>query len=163
MLKDTEILYFDLDDFVVTVIRNDLLAFCLRSDIKEPDSLKDIPHNVQAVKSYLSSRILSRSRDNAKQIYAAFQIPQLDTIDNRVNICIKCRGVSIQDSYWIRKDNEKVGWSDINIRQNKLGDIIDLSLTGFSPYNQKQHMSRTDHKGTVLEKMDIHRRNPVHA
>ena len=65
--------------------------------------MKNILHNIQAVKSYLSSRVLSLSRDNAKQIYAAFRIPQLDSIDNRVNICIGCRGVSIQDSYWIKK------------------------------------------------------------
>ena len=133
MLKNTEILYFDLDDCVVEVIRNDLLPFCLRSNIRLAVSMKNSLHNIQAVKSYLSSRILSLSRDNAKQIYAAFQIPQLDSIDNRVNICIKCKGVSIQDSYWIKEDNEDVGWENINIRQNELKDIIDLSLTGFSP------------------------------
>ena len=99
MLKNTEILYFDLDDCVVDVIRNDLLPFCLRSNIRLAVNMKNILHNIQAVKSYLSSRVLSLSRDNAKQIYAAFRIPQLDSIDNRVNICIGCRGVSIQDSY----------------------------------------------------------------
>lgn len=133
MLKNTEILYFDLDDCVVNVLRNDLLPFCLRSNIRPAVSMKNILHNIQAVKSYLSSRVLSLSRDNAKQIYAAFQIPQLDSIDNRVNICIKCKGVSIQDSYWIREDDETADWNGINIRQNKLSDIIDLSLTGFSP------------------------------
>lgn len=133
MLKNTEILYFDLDDCVVDVIRNDLIPFCLRSNIRLAVNMKNILHNIQAVKSYLSSRVLSLSRDNAKQIYAAFRIPQLDSIDNRVNICIGCRGVSIQDSYWIKKDDETVDWDNINIRQNKLKDIIDLSLTGFSP------------------------------
>lgn len=133
MLKNKEILYFDLDDCVVDVIRNDLLPFCLRSNIRLAVNMKNSLHNIQAVKSYLSSRILSLSRDNAKQIYAAFQIPQLDSIDNRVNICIKCKGVSIQDSYWIKEDNEVVNWDNINIRQNELSDIIDLSLTGFSP------------------------------
>lgn len=133
MLKNTEILYFDLDDYVVNVIREELLPFCLRSNIRPVVGMKDILHNIQAVKSYLSSRVLSLSRDNAKQIYAAFQIPQLDSIDNRVNICVNCKGVSIQDSYWVKKDNEQVDWDNINIRQNKLSDIIDLSLTGFSP------------------------------
>ena len=133
MLKDTEVMYFDLDDFVVNVIRNDLLPFCIRSYIKLPKSMKDILHNIQVLKSYLSSRILSLSRDNAKKIYAAFQIPQLDSIDNRVNVCIRCKGVSIQDSYWVKNDNEHLQWSDVNIRQNKLSDIVDLSLSGFEP------------------------------
>lgn len=133
MLKDTKVLYFDLDDFVVEVIREDLLPYCLRSNIRESVVIKDILHNVQAVKSYLSSRLLSLSRDNAKQIYAAFQIPQIDSIDNRVNICIKCKGVSIQDSYWIKEDSEETNWSYVNIRQNKLRDIVDVSLSGFDP------------------------------
>lgn len=133
MLKDTEVLYFDLEDFVVEVIHNDLLPYCIRSNIRLPNSTKDILHNVQEVKSYLSSRVLSLSRDNAKKIYAAFQIPQLDSIDNRVNICIKCKGVSIQDSYWVRNDENNEQWCEVNIRQNKLSDIVDLSLSGFSP------------------------------
>lgn len=133
MLKDTRVLYFDLEDFVVESIREDLLPFCLRLNIRKPVQNKDILHNIQEVKSYLSSRVLSLSRDNAKKIYAAFQIPQIDSIDNRVNICIKCKGVSIQDSYWIKDDNEETSWSHINIRQNKLRDIVDLSLSGFNP------------------------------
>lgn len=133
MLKDTQILYFDFEDFIVEVIRDDLLPFCLRSNIRPSVILKDILHNVQTVKSYLSNRVLSLSRDNAKQIYAAFQIPQIDSIDNRVNICIKCKGVSIQDSYWIKEDDETISWNSVNIRQNKLSDIVDVSLSGFDP------------------------------
>ena len=133
MLRNTEVLYFDLEDFVVEVIRNDLLPFCLRSNMRLSTEMKDILHNIQEVKAYLSSRVLSLSRDNAKQIYAAFQIPQVDSTDNRVNICIKCKGVSIVDSYWVKEDEEKADWQKINIRQNKLRDILDLSLSGFSP------------------------------
>lgn len=133
MLKNTQVLYFNLPDFTVEVLREDLLPYFLRSNIKKSSNMKDILYNVQTVKSYLSSRMLSLSRDNAKKIYAAFQIPQVDSIDNRVNICIKCKGVSIQDSYWIQEENESNTWESINIRQNKLKDIIELSLGGFSP------------------------------
>lgn len=133
MLKDTPILYFDLDEFIVEVIHNDLLPYCLRSNIRSSARMKDILYNIQTVKGYLSSRMLSLSRDNAKQIYAAFQIPQIDSIDNRTNICIKCKGVSIQDSYWIKDDNSNTKWSNVNIRQNNLGDIADISLSGFNP------------------------------
>ncbi len=133
MLVDTEVLYFNLEDCVVEVIRNDLLPFSLRSNIRKSANIKDILHNIQSVKDYLSSRVLSLSRDNAKQIYTAFQIPQIDSTSNRVNICIKCKGISIEDSYWIKDDNEAVKWCDINIRENKLHDIVDISLTGFDP------------------------------
>lgn len=133
MLKDTEVLYFDFDDFVVAVIRNDLLPYYLRSNIRESNETKDILHNVQEVKSYLSNRIMSLSKDNAKQIYTTFHIPQIDTIDNRVNICIKCKGISIQDCYWVRNDSENICWDSVNIRQNQLRDIVDISLSGLYP------------------------------
>lgn len=133
MLKNTKVLYFDLPDFTVEVIRGELLPYFLRENIRKTSNMKDLLYNVQTVKSYLSSRMLSLSRDNAKKIYAAFQIPQVDSLDNRVSICIKCKGVSIQDSYWVQEENESDTWESINIRQNKLKDIIDLSLGGFSP------------------------------
>ncbi len=133
MLENTKILYFDFQDFIVEVIREELLPFYLRSNIKRTAVMKDILSNVQAVKSYLSSRMLSLSKKKKKKIYAAFQIPQIDTIDNRVNICIKCKGVSIQDSYWVKEEEGTEKWEDINIRKNKLKDIVDLSLGGYSP------------------------------
>lgn len=133
MLKNIRVLYFNFPDFTVEVIREDLLPFCLRSNIRKATGMKDILHNVQEVKGYLSSRMLSLSRDNAKQIYAAFQIPQTNSIDSRVDACIKCKGVSIQDSYWVQEDEEECEWEHINIRQNKLKDIVALSLEGFSP------------------------------
>lgn len=37
------------------------------------------------------------------------------------------------DSYWVKEDEEEVAWDNINIRENELCDIIDLSLSGFSP------------------------------
>lgn len=133
MLRDEEVLYFDFDDCVTEVIQEELLPFYLRSNIRPSAAVKDILHNVQEVKSYLSNRIMSLSKDNAKQIYTTFQIPQIDTIDNRVNICIKCKGVSIQDSYWVREDTEDICWSSVNIRQNQLRDIVDVSLSGLYP------------------------------
>ena len=133
MLKDKEVLYFDFEDCVTVVIHNEMLPLYLRSNIRDSAAVKDILHNVQEVKSYLSSRIMSLSKDNAKQIYSTFQIPQIDTVDNRVNICIKCKGVSIQDCYWVREDSEDIRWESVNIRQNQLRDIVDISLSGLYP------------------------------
>jgi hypothetical protein len=133
MLGNSKVLYFNFPDFTVEIIREELLPYSLRCNIQKTHTMKSILSNVQEVKNYLSSRMLSLSRDHAKKIYAAFQIPQVDTIDNRVDICIRCKGVSIQDSYWVQDDDDTDKWEDINIRKNKLKDIIDLSLGGYSP------------------------------
>ena len=63
MLKDTSVLYFDLEDFIVEVIREDLLPFCLRSNIRKSIVIKDILHNIQAVKNYLNIADISNAVD----------------------------------------------------------------------------------------------------
>ena len=65
MLKDTKVLYFDLDDFVVTVINNSKLPFSLRDAFRSDNSPKSILGNIQLLKTYLSRRVLSLNRTNA--------------------------------------------------------------------------------------------------
>ena len=132
MLEDNPVLYFDFDDFVVEVISDRLLPYSMQGRFKFGLSPKDLLYNVQLLKSWLSRRVLSLSRSNAKQIYAMFQIPQSDDIETRVKICLACKGVSLQDSYWISKDLcEK--YENVNIRSNHFKDILDVSLLGLSP------------------------------
>lgn len=137
MLEDQEVLYFDFDDNLVEPIKKDLLPFSLRSAIRQSTNSKDLVktavNNVIALKEFFSNRVLSLSRDNAKLIYTMFQIPQSNDLETRVKICLKCRGVNLQDGYWIKNDNEKVRWSDVDIRENSLAEILDVSLNGVHP------------------------------
>lgn len=133
MLQDKEVIYFDFDDFVVQIIQPDLVPFCMRYAFKDDGTPKSLLYNVQLLKSYLSRRVLSLSRDNAKQIYTLFGIPQLNDIDTRVQICIKTKGVSVQDSYWIREDDSKECFDSINIRKKHFKEIVDISLYGDNP------------------------------
>ena len=108
MFVDTPVLYFDFDDFIVEVINEQFLPYSLQGKFTRTATPKDLLRNTQYLKSWLSRRVLSLSRTNAKQIYTMYQIPQLDDIDTRVKICLACKGVAIQDSYWLAKDiNEK--------------------------------------------------------
>lgn len=134
MLKDKEVLYFNLDEFVIVIRNNDLLPYGLRGVFRSNTNIKSVLHNIESLKTYLSSRVLSLSRDNAKQLLTLFKIKQSNDIETRVGICIKCRGVSVQDSYWIKYDTDKdLRWADINIRDKKLADIVDVALYGVHP------------------------------
>lgn len=133
MYKDTKLIYFDFDESVIEVLNNDRLPYYLRDAFKSNSSVKNIVYNIQRLKDYLSSRVLSLSKDNAKKIFTLFSIPQVDTIENRVQTCIKCKGISIQDSFWIKYNNESKKWADVNIRKHKLREIVDISLNGEEP------------------------------
>ena len=132
MYKDEIVLYFDLDEFNIVPMNYNLIPYYLKGLNFLSTKQKDIFNNIQCLMEYLGSRVLSLSRKNAKQLYSLFQIPQNNSLSNRVNISIKCHGVSIQDSYWI-KINDDETWSSFNIRQNKLKEIIDISLYGSYP------------------------------
>lgn len=131
MFGDVPVLYFDFDDFVIEVINNNLLPYSLRGKFVNGD-IKSLLKNVEYLKSWLGRRVLSLSRDNAKQIHTMFGIPQINDIETKSKVCIACKGVSIQDNYWVRcNDGEK--FSDVNIRHNHFKEIVDVSLLGIDP------------------------------
>ena len=130
-LKNTDVLYFNLEDFVVEIIREDLLPFGLRGMLTDKRDTRSILSNIEALKEWLSSRVLSLSRDNAKDIFTLFSIEQNNTLSNRVEVCLKCKALSIQDSYWVGEEGEN--WEDFNIRKNRFTEIIDVALYGEHP------------------------------
>lgn len=132
MFADTPVLYFDFDDFIVEIINEQFLPYSLQGKFTRTVTPKDLLRNMQYLKSWLSRRVLSLSRANAKQIYTMYQIPQLDDIETRVKICLACKGVAIQDSYWLAKDtNEK--YESVNIRHKHFKEILEISLLGINP------------------------------
>ena len=132
MYKDIPVLFFDLQEYNIAVLNENLVPYYLRGLNFNSNRRNDIFDNTFALMQYLGMRVLSLSKKNAKKLYALFQIPQSNDLKTRVSICLKCRGVSIQDSYWIKLD-ESEKWQDYNIRQNKLKEIIDISLYGNDP------------------------------
>lgn len=132
MFKDITLIDFDLSSNRLVVLNQDLLPYSLRRRLVNTESdIGIIINNILYFKDYLSSRVLSLSRENAKQIYTMFGIPQRNDTATRVKICLLCKGVSIQDSFWVRTGNER--WEDVNIRQNRLSDIVDVALYGKPP------------------------------
>ncbi len=48
---------------------------------------------------------------------------------NRYAVCKACRGLSLEDSYWIRQEGDDKIWEEINLFQNPLSLFItEISL-----------------------------------
>lgn len=132
MLGDNEVLYFDFDEFIVEVINHSLIPYALRGALVEGNSKKNILNNVSLLKEWLSSRLLSLSRDNIKQLCTVFGLPQVSSVDTRVEFCIKCNAVSLIDSYWVCRD-KSVKYVDVNLRHKRFKDLYEISLLGINP------------------------------
>ncbi len=78
---------------------------------------------------WASNRTLSMGRSYAKEILNAMRLSQT----NRYAVCRACRGLSLEDSYWIRQDGDEAAWDEVNLFHNPLSLFItEVSLSGRS-------------------------------
>ena len=146
MSKDTVVLEINMDEGVYNILNDERLPFQLRGKLRRiPDfsEIKSRYDDVQrtiainkcrdAVISYLASRVLPLSRENAKKVYNLFGFSQLQDDISKARIALVCRAASLQDDFWIKLDNEACTWSDVNLRENSLSEIVaQVSLHGSS-------------------------------
>lgn len=139
MLENKPVLYFDFNKNIIEVIEHHLLPVALRDRILPipagpvSDVIKVMFANSDALTDWMSNRVLSLSRDNAKQIFNMFNISQSNDRKTRVKICLLCHGVSITDSYWIKSEDDNKTWQEVNVRKNHFNEIVDIALNGENP------------------------------
>ncbi len=137
MLMNTEVLRFDIDG-VVEVLAEHLLPYPLRGVFKDGDN----QHNVKKVLSWLSSRVMLSSRDNADKLSMVFGMPVTSNIMDRAKLCMRYRGVSVTDSYWLCEDRDLIRgrkhWFDVNPRKHRPMDLVSVGLYGENPKSKYQ-------------------------
>lgn len=88
-----------------------------------------------AFMEWASNRTLSIGRSYAKEILNAMRLSQ----NNRYAVCKACRGLSLEDSYWIRQDGDDKTWEEVNLFQNPLSLFItEISLSGRAIWHQEE-------------------------
>lgn len=123
MNKNIPVLYFDMEDKTVEILNNEMLPFCMINHIKNTSKIKTLSegiNNYDEIRHFFAGRTLSLSRDNAKQILQSIQGKQRLTEEESYQLSIRCRGVSVSDNFWVKKDDEGISFEDINIRENPL-------------------------------------------
>ena len=146
MSKDTRVLRINFDEGRYEVLDEKKLPFGLKGKLRENYPEKEtytryditqiqiiMNTNNAAVTSWLANRVLLLSRANAKWLYNALKVEQLQTDAEKAKIALMCRAVSINDSYWVKLDGEELCWKDVSIRKNALNEIIaQIALHGKS-------------------------------
>ena len=76
---------------------------------------------------WASNRTLSIGRSYAKEILNTLRLSQT----NRYAVCKACRGLSLEDAYWIRQDGDRKSWEEVNLFRNPLSLFVtEVSLSG---------------------------------
>ncbi|KSV58746.1 hypothetical protein [Acetivibrio ethanolgignens] len=151
MMKDKIVMSINFDLGKYEVVNERLLPFTLQGILRPPLEEKDTyskyeltqirirdNKNKDAIIGWLANRVLPLSRDNAKKVYNLLRLEQRQDDYSKAKIAILCRAVSLQDNYWVKIENDKTTWDDVNLRTNKLNDVVaqvslhgsSLSLTG---------------------------------
>lgn len=130
MMKDVPVMWFNLGTFQFEVINEKLLPYQLKGRegiVKGKDTdctQHELLHAFQQIASYFSGRVLVMDRANAKALHNSLGLPQAQTIETRRNIALSCRSVSLQDNYWVKRNNEIKVWNDVNFRTNSISDVV---------------------------------------
>lgn len=132
LLKDDPILEIN-NNGSCKIIDFDRLPFALR---KENITLADFME-------WASNRTLSIGRSNAKEILNTLRLSQT----NRYAVCKACRGVSLEDAYWIRQEEDDKTWKEVNLFENPLSLFVtEVSLSG----------RNINYQGNAEEKSELH-------
>lgn len=133
MLKDTPVLQFDLDKGLFHVMNRELLPLRLRYIPESDNSFPTYRKGYDLLISFLSGRVLNLDRENAKKILNALKLTQSQSPLDRAKIAISVRAVSVIDCFWLKEENEKLSWNDVNVRKVSLSEAVaHIALHGSS-------------------------------
>lgn len=111
----------------IAKINFDTLQFDIIDYQLLPLALRGPGINILNFRDWLSERVLDISRSNAKKIINSLGLNQ----NNRIEICIACKGLSLTDCYWLKTEESKDTWENVNLYKNSLSKAIaKVALTG---------------------------------
>lgn len=100
---------------------------------KTVDDLEIRLNNLSNFTYWCSSRILTMDRKYAKEIMNSLGKKQAVTDRDRAEIAISYHALSLTDVFWVKKQYERVNYSEINLFDHSLSDsFVDVSLRGMS-------------------------------
>lgn len=136
MNKDTPVLGYDLDDRYIVVMDNNMLPYNLKDHIKtteyiSKETAKKAEADINTLRYFLADRILPVGRPNINAILGSSQLPKNSGMDNMLKISEACCALSMNDNFWIKKENEDILYKDVDIRQNRLSSYAyDVAIIG---------------------------------
>lgn len=131
MHEDTPVLKFNFATAEYKVLSKMFMPYKLKDRINDMEGITDAEsarsneNNRTSIIHFLSTRVMSFSRSNAKRLYNAYRLTNQNQDDyTRAKICIVCQGLSATDSYWLKPEGANRTWADVNVRTNHLSDIL---------------------------------------
>lgn len=147
MNGDIKALWFDTEDYLIKVLNNKMLPYQLKDNIKNSEDLTSISEHIRnydKLRHFFADRVLSLSRENAKNILQSLNENQRLSEEQSYQLSLKCRGLSVSDNFWTKQDEEEIAFADVNIRKQSLNEaIFQVSMKG-TPVSLQHSMLAAD-------------------
>lgn len=128
-LYDTELLHFTLADYGLEGLKAELISV-------NEEHKKLLPCGLvltnEGILSWLKSRVVPKNRRFVEEILANFGLNANDT----KGIIDICKGLSLNDSYWVVQDDFVGRYSDYNLYENRFSEM--LSLVAYTGVEQSK-------------------------
>lgn len=132
MCKDVPVLQHEGGEYF-KVLTSNLLPYGLRGT-----------NTYGSLYDWISSRVVSLDRINAKKILVRLNLPYMD----KMRVAIACQGLSLTDSYWLKADESDKKWADVNLFENSISKAVaHLAITGVSPLTVRGHFNTPELTG----------------
>lgn len=125
MNGDIETLHMDLEEGYLEVIDNQFLPYPMKDHIKttgEKDTAGSLA-DISVVRDWLSGRMMQPDRVNYRCILESAGLSgDVTETEDRLKVVYACHGLSMIDSYWLKKPDENLKFAEVNLRHRKISD-----------------------------------------
>lgn len=134
MNTDRPVLVFDEKFSYIKVLDNGFLPYSLKDYIKstkEAENTEVATKHIIILRDYLVSRTISLSRKYAKTILGIAGLSQSTKTSERIKTSLACKGLNMEDNFWLRSEDEKAVFSDVNLRKHHLSEAsYEIAILG---------------------------------
>lgn len=111
----------------------------------ESDDFDERINNVTNFYYWCASRMLTLDRTYAKEILNSIGASQSVTDRERAQIALSYHCLSLLDVFWVKEENEKIRFEDINLFAHSLSNaLVDIALRGHQMTVTNAHLLAND-------------------
>lgn len=111
--------------------------------LEEAEDIDTLINNITNFYYWCATRVLTLDRTYAKEILNSIGMRQAVTDRDRAEIALTYRCASLTDVFWVKRKNERITFSEINLYENHLdGTFIDVALRGRQYTVENKYLAR---------------------
>ncbi len=111
--------------------------------LEEADDIDTLISNITNFHYWCATRVLTLDRQYAKEILNSIGMLQAVTDRERAKIALSYRCASLTDVFWVKKQNERITFNEINLYDNHLDrTFIDIALKGRQYTVENEYLAR---------------------